>query len=363
MKKICLVDRVDLSTARKKFLKNFSEMVGDRYEIDWIGRKDLPENLKKKIDQKKYLRSGLYAQGKKTIVPIVKRTIINSYHLKCYLDSEKPDFIFVTGDNLALGPSATLLGKIKKIKTIVRFPTEPYSYIEKNSPIGLKLPELYRNLVFHADKLVVLGPKTKQTLIEHGAPEDKIEIIPQPIDQNKFQPPEDEEEVKEFRKELNLPQDKKIILTIGRLTEAKGMDTLSKIIPKLTKKEKDLHFCIVGDGPYREKLQKLDQTTLPGRVPFKEIEKYYKACNLYVHPSRFETTSNVILEASACGLTTIGRKDVGDINWTAEKTFRDEDELIDMIERESLKGGYKSKLKPKFRRNRLAKKYIDLFKK
>ena len=92
------------------------------------------------------------------------------------------------------------------------------------------------------------------------------------------------------------------ILTVGRLTEQKGIDNGILVCKELINKGYKVKWYVVGTGDDKEKLTKL--------IKEKNLEeifillgaktnpyKYMKACDIYVQPSRFEGYGITIAEA------------------------------------------------------------------
>ena len=118
----------------------------------------------------------------------------------------------------------------------------------------------------------------------------------------------------ELRKLLDLP-DKKLLISTARLSREKNIILLLKTLISLPK---EYHLVLVGGGPHKNGLQKLakkfkvdDQVTFSGRIPHKQISQYYSAADIFVFPSTTETFGNVILEAYASGLPTVGVNEGG----------------------------------------------------
>lgn len=100
------------------------------------------------------------------------------------------------------------------------------------------------------------------------------------------------------------------LLFVSRLIERKG---LQFIIPKLKDIERNsdtkVRLIIVGDGPYREELQKIaqihdcmDMICFVGQKDKTELLPYYQQADIFILPSKKEGMPNVVLEAMACGL-------------------------------------------------------------
>jgi phosphatidylinositol alpha-1,6-mannosyltransferase len=85
-------------------------------------------------------------------------------------------------------------------------------------------------------------------------------------------------------------------------------------------------YLIVGEGPEGKRLRRLvrqlgleDKVIFVGPIPYGEVAKYYKLCDVYVMPSKevrtkhhwFEGFGIVYLEANACGKPVIGGRSGG----------------------------------------------------
>ena len=97
------------------------------------------------------------------------------------------------------------------------------------------------------------------------------------------------------------------LCSVGRLCHQKGYDLLFPMLAEVRKHRDDLHFYLIGDGPDREKLEKLagslgiaDMVTMLGNQhnPFNYLEQM----DGFVLTSRYEGQGIVILEAKALGL-------------------------------------------------------------
>lgn len=108
------------------------------------------------------------------------------------------------------------------------------------------------------------------------------------------------------RQELKLPQDKKLILSIGRFEHIKGFDLLIRCAGKL----KQSQFYIVGGEETEEYRQLLEENEIRNVVfkPFMKKEalsKYFLAADIFVLPTRYDPWGLVINEAMAYGLPVI----------------------------------------------------------
>jgi len=133
-------------------------------------------------------------------------------------------------------------------------------------------------------------------------PEDKIKYIPYPIDIKKFQ--------QAAPKKINgICRNGPIILSVGRLEHRKGMDVLVQSMNIVWEKIPNALLVLLGE-PVDFSINDLkkivpqncrDLIIHPGFVNYDEIPSYYKAVDLYVSASQYETFGYTILEAFSAG--------------------------------------------------------------
>jgi glycosyltransferase involved in cell wall biosynthesis len=149
----------------------------------------------------------------------------------------------------------------------------------------------------------------REAAIEKGAQGDNITVVPNGVDTEKFRAILQTK----ARAKLNLPQERRVVLSVGHLTERKGFHHIIDAIKMLVEKgEKDLLYLIVGgagaEGNYRSELEAQIQrlgmhkhVLLAGPQPHEELYLWYSACNLFCLASSREGWPNVLFEALACG--------------------------------------------------------------
>ncbi len=136
-------------------------------------------------------------------------------------------------------------------------------------------------------------------------------IVPNGIEIKKIK------EFKDIRKSLKIPDDKFILLFIGRIHKVKGIHFVLEALKKLN--DKKFLFLIIGqqeDADYVKRLHKLsdelsDSVILHKPVPRDKVWDFYSSSNLFILPSFSENFSNVAVEAMACGLPVLISRNVG----------------------------------------------------
>ena len=172
--------------------------------------------------------------------------------------------------------------------------------------------QLSKSILEHADKIITTSIRNFNIITrEIGISEQKVYIIGNGFDNTKFY----QMNQRQIREKLSLPQDKKILLSVGNLVEIKGHKYLVEAVNKVLAKRKDILCIIIGRGIGKEKLQnRIDSLGLNGfikvinGVSHDEVPFWMNACDLFVLPSLDEGFPTVIPEALACGKPVIASR-------------------------------------------------------
>lgn len=149
---------------------------------------------------------------------------------------------------------------------------------------------------------------------------DKINVIPNGIDLTKF---DNFERDLEFRR--NYARDnEKIILTMARIVNEKGIQHLIAAMPKILANYNDAKLVIAGKGPMLEELKRIarnlnisEKVYFTGYLKGDQVQKMYKNADIAVFPSTYEPFGIVALEGMLSGLPTVV-SDVGGLNEIVE---------------------------------------------
>jgi phosphatidylinositol alpha-1,6-mannosyltransferase len=215
----------------------------------------------------------------------------------------------------AAAPLALMSPSLRKsgVKKIIALTHGHEVWWAKIFPFRLAIKRIGKNV----DHLTYLGEFTRQAIskpLTRKSATEMVKIAPG-IDTAHFIPQPD---AMQKRKELGL-QDKKIIISVGRLVHRKGQDNLIQAMPAVLKKIPNAHLLLVGEGPYRKHLEKLvmkssleQNVTFAGRIMYDRLPSYLSAADLFAMPSRsrffgleVEGLGIVYLEASACGIPVV----------------------------------------------------------
>ncbi len=158
-------------------------------------------------------------------------------------------------------------------------------------------------------RIIAISDMIKNDIIKyHNIDPQKIDVVYNGVDLQRFNPDNKMKYRTVVRKELSLGEEF-IILYISNNFRLKGLFTLIKSMGELKKSGKNFKTLIIGrgnEGPYRKlatNLDCLENLIFLGHVG--EIEKYYAASDLYVHPTFYDSCSLVVTEALASGLPVI----------------------------------------------------------
>jgi len=177
------------------------------------------------------------------------------------------------------------------------------------------LRSLMQKIVKQVDYLGYLGEYTKSILIKLDNSEDKFIQIAPGIDTEYFSPrPKNQHLILKYR----LDQ-RRVIVSVGRLVHRKGQDQLIQALPKVLDKYPDAVLLFVGDGPIKSMLQNLarqlgvtNNIAFTGKVSHHDLPDYISLGEIFAMPVRtrffgfeVEGLGIVYLEASACGLPVI----------------------------------------------------------
>jgi len=167
-----------------------------------------------------------------------------------------------------------------------------------------------RAIYRRADHILCIGRDLEAEALRAGVARDRVHYQPPGVDLSRFRPPE-AGEVERLRRALAWPLDRRVVLFVGRLSVEKGaMDLVEAwhlanrpdAILALVGPDMTGHAWDVG-GPARAYVE---GHGLGERVRFEgaaaDTAIYYRAADLYVHPSHFEAFGSSAIEAMASGL-------------------------------------------------------------
>lgn len=154
----------------------------------------------------------------------------------------------------------------------------------------------------YTDLGVAVSEAVKKASIEkRKIPEEKIIVLHNGIIFDEFRIP-GEDKIKEEKKKWNLNENIKVIGTIAKLREEKGVEYLIKAIPRVLSEIPNVAFLVVGDGDLRASLESLaKQLGIEKNIIFagfmENVSPILATFDLKVLPSITEGFGLVIVEA------------------------------------------------------------------
>jgi glycosyltransferase involved in cell wall biosynthesis len=172
--------------------------------------------------------------------------------------------------------------------------------------------EALQQAILSADELVTVSSALRDVALGMGADARRVTVIGNGVDLARFTPVQQSV----ARRELNLPLDARVLVSVGGLVERKGFHRVIGCIPQLLRQHPQLHYLIVGgaspEGDMSEKLRAQvaalglkDRVHFLGAWPPDRLKVPLSAADVFVLATSYEGWANVFLEAMACGLPVV----------------------------------------------------------
>jgi len=184
-----------------------------------------------------------------------------------------------------------------------------FSWETISSPKWLKPHRLwgYRYAIRRADKVISVSQATADWLeSKRKVPREKIEIIPYGVNLKEFKP----KPLTIKRQDVGIPENNIVVGQVSRLDEQKGHSYLLDAAQRVVRKNKNVTFVLVGDGPKRKEIQQAieekglnDYFVLLGFR--RDVPELLRLFDIFTLPSLYEGLPNVVLEAMASGLPVV----------------------------------------------------------
>lgn len=246
----------------------------------------------------------------------------------------------------SIGLIAKYVAKKEKLPLLHTYHTlfpEYVHYLGLPTGITRKMAEkasaIYCNM---CDHIIAPSYEVKRELLRYGVKKD-MTIIPTGVSVNSFLDNFDENDIENIKIKYGINKTEKILLFVGRLGKEKNIDFLIEVFSNLIKSgEKNIKMLLVGDGPYRETLEKKveelnikDKTIFAGYVDRTKIGVFYKAADIFIFSSLTETQGLVVLEAMAAEKPVVAIKASGveDMIINDVTGFLTENSIFDFLEK------------------------------
>jgi glycogen(starch) synthase len=214
------------------------------------------------------------------------------------------------GKTLISTVHSTWRGEAEAIKS------EPYSRLNPNEKFMVSFNWFLRifenGMLERSNKIIAVSEYTKRELLKYyKINENKIRVIHNGVDVDKFKPAKDKAKVKA---ELGFNPQDITILSVGRLYARKGLFTLIESMPPVIRKFKNAKFVISGKGLSNEmskliahaaKLGVKDKIFFTGYFPDEKLPKLYQAADVFAFSTFYENLPFAVLEAMSTGLPVV----------------------------------------------------------
>jgi len=164
------------------------------------------------------------------------------------------------------------------------------------------------------DGMVIPSRPMQRVLQDYGI-ETTMEVIATGIEPGSFVPGDRSA----FREKFSIPQDRPMLLFVGRVAHEKNIDFLIRVVDQVRRQVEDVLFVIAGEGPARPSLeQEVRKRAMGENVRFigyldrhTELNSCYSAADIFIFSSRTETQGLVLLEAMAQGVPLVSTAELG----------------------------------------------------
>lgn len=218
-----------------------------------------------------------------SLISIPERII---FTIRSIIEGLKADADLIEGTNFATFPAAWIIAKIKQKPIIFWYPDVFLgSWVENAGPIAGLIGELSEKIILKlpVDKFIAISNQTKEKLISHNVPQEKIAVINCGIEK------------------FNIPKSKikYDVCAVSRLLPYKRLEDLIKAAEIL-----NIKVAILGRGPDEERLKKMatKKVTFINYLPkHKDVLELIASARVFCHPSIVEGFGISVLEAMSLG--------------------------------------------------------------
>src|SRR5690606_1771487 len=157
---------------------------------------------------------------------------------------------------------------------------------------------LENHVVAGADAVVTICDGLRDDLIARGFPAGRIGIMPNGVDLTLFGDPPPRDDA--LCEALTLGTGP-VIGFIGSFYDYEGLDDLIEAMPALLAEWPDARLLLVGGGPVEDALRRqaeaspaADAIRFVGRVPHREVERYYALCDIMAYPRKASRLTELV---------------------------------------------------------------------
>lgn len=186
-------------------------------------------------------------------------------------------------------------------------------YVLPSRRMGRQVVSAFSRWVANRSACIIAPSGKVKALLESYGVTCRLEVIPTGIDLERFQGEPDPAWRAETLDRLGVPEDRPILLYLGRLAKEKELERVLDALAAGGRR--DFTFLVVGDGPCRQALEERAaalpfHTVFTGMVPHDRVRDYYQLGDLFLTASTSETQGLTYFEALAAGVPVLCRRDL-----------------------------------------------------
>ena len=263
-------------------------------------------------------------------------TALSMYRLMARIATERKPELTISRfhTNTIIARLAGLNNIVYLLPGVVRFQNRPDNLSTQTGIARLKqlvqfyLHDSVQQLAMRlAHRLAVFSLNMQQQVARCFVKPPRLQMVKPGVDTQRFVPPTSVAKV-EIRSQLDLPQDKPIILAIGRFVSAKGFKYVIEAMTELPL----CHLVLVGGGEEEAEYRQLcADFGIESQITFAGVAQdpvmYYQSADIFVMPSVYEPLGQTILEALACGLPVVAFSAAAGVV-TATEELLDQDQAL-----------------------------------
>jgi glycosyltransferase involved in cell wall biosynthesis len=167
-----------------------------------------------------------------------------------------------------------------------------------------------------ADAVIATDSSLRPVVKAHlGVEERRLVTIPNAIDLERILTIASPEAGRDLRRRAGIADHEWVLLSVGRLEQNKGFDVLLDALTRLDAAVPAWRWVLIGHGPWREKLGRAvaasrlgSRIMMRGREDETALHAWYEAAQVFVHPTLYEGSSLVTLEAMAHALPVVASR-------------------------------------------------------
>ena len=245
------------------------------------------------------------------------RALLNLRAIEEILEHERPDLI-ESSDPYQIGWKAIAAGRALRVPVVGFYHSHfPEAYLrgstkflgERGTQRAMKLTRAYVHKLYNRFQATLVPSETLGDLLSEWGVRN-VRPVRLGVNTGIFRPLPDDGAA--TRESLGVGCGQTLLLYAGRLTKEKNTQTLLRAFELLRQRDQNkFHLVVIGDGPQRNKVQKLQRRV--GNISWIsycadsiDLARYYRAADLFVHPGVQETFGLVALESQACGTPVVG---------------------------------------------------------